>query len=295
MVSEVSAIEVASTTLRCPWLPARWPGPAPACPAHHRAAHTIVGSPMRSCSRSSTRRISPCPGRNASTEPLPHAGPQHGIRHLILEASGGIAAEITCLDREGAACTLDNRCIAEELPTRPPSSVADMTRMRRSSLSPRWHSSARASPRSASRERSWNSSNSTAAMPVSPGSSRIMRVNTPSVTTSIRVLVPISRHARPQSDPLADGFRQGLCHALGGRPRSNTTRLQHQDLSTLKPAFAQQSEGNAGRLSGAGRSDEDGGCVRGHCRPQFVQDRVNRKPGGKPHAGCIWQPRPFRK
>ena len=62
--------------------------------------------------------------------------------------------------------------------------------MRRSSRKPRWQSSARARPRSASSERSWNSSNSTAPMPESSGSSRIMRVKTPSVTTSMRVFGP---------------------------------------------------------------------------------------------------------
>src|SRR5208282_3685777 len=66
-------------------------------------------------------------------------------------------------------------------------SVADMTRRRRSSRRPCCASSANARPRSASSERSWNSSNMTAATPSSEGSSRICRVNTPSVTTSTRV------------------------------------------------------------------------------------------------------------
>ena len=62
-----------------------------------------------------------------------------------------------------------------------------MTRSRRSSRSASCASSASARPRSASSERSWNSSNRTPATPSSAGSSRIMRVNTPSVTTSMRV------------------------------------------------------------------------------------------------------------
>ena len=70
---------------------------------------------------------------------------------------------------------------------RAPSMVADITRSLSSSRRPCCRSRASASPRSASSERSWNSSNSTAPTPSSDGSSSTMRVNTPSVTTSIRV------------------------------------------------------------------------------------------------------------
>src|SRR5688572_685386 len=83
--------------------------------------------------------------------------------------------------------------------TRAPSSVADIGRIRRSSRRPRWQSRASASPRSASSERSWNSSNSTAPTPDSSGSSRIMRVNTPSVTTSMRVFGPDFETMRARS------------------------------------------------------------------------------------------------
>ena len=72
--------------------------------------------------------------------------------------------------------------------TRAPSMVADITRRRRSSRKAICTSWASAKPRSASSERSWNSSNSTAATPSSVGSSRMSRVKMPSVTTSIRVL-----------------------------------------------------------------------------------------------------------
>ena len=64
--------------------------------------------------------------------------------------------------------------------------LADITTTRRSSRSPR-ASSVSARPRSPSRLRSWNSSKITAATSPSSGSARIIRVNTPSVTTSIRV------------------------------------------------------------------------------------------------------------
>ena len=85
--------------------------------------------------------------------------------------------------------------------TRAPSSVADITRSFRSSRKPCCTSRASARPRSASSERSWNSSNSTAATPSSAGSSSIMRVNTPSVTTSMRVC---ARHLRAEAHAIAD-------------------------------------------------------------------------------------------
>ena len=80
-----------------------------------------------------------------------------------------------------AGAALSNRATAA------PSRVADMTRIRRSSRSTPWASRASASPRSASRLRSWNSSKITAPTPSRLGSPRIIRLKTPSVTTSIRV------------------------------------------------------------------------------------------------------------
>ena len=71
--------------------------------------------------------------------------------------------------------------------TRAASMVADITRSFRSSRKPCCTSRASASPRSASSDRSWNSSNRSAATPSRDASSSTMRVNTPSVTTSMRV------------------------------------------------------------------------------------------------------------
>ncbi len=81
-----------------------------------------------------------------------------------------------------------------------------MTTSRRSGRSRPWLSRAKARPRSASRLRSWNSSNSTAATPSRAGSSVIMRENTPSVTTSMRVRAEIlesSRTRKPTVSPTA--------------------------------------------------------------------------------------------
>ena len=72
--------------------------------------------------------------------------------------------------------------------TGPASSVADITNSARSSRSAPASSRHSASPRSALSERSWNSSKITAPTPDSSGSDWIIRVSTPSVTTSMRVL-----------------------------------------------------------------------------------------------------------
>ena len=243
---------------------------------------------MRCFSRSSTRRISALARQERQDRAgFGPQGPHHRVRHLILDARTRIAAQIARLDREGAAFAGDDGSIAREAarPARRPS-VADIGRMRRSSRKPRWQSSARASPRSASSERSWNSSNSTAPMPESSGSSRISLVKTPSVTTSMRVFGPdfeTIRARNPIRSPTASDKR--VRHALGGSPRGDAARLQHQDLSAAEPAFVHQCERNACRLAGAGRRDEDSRCARGQGAPQFVQDGVYRKRRGKRHGG----------
>ncbi len=87
-----------------------------------------------------------------------------------------------------------------------PSSVADMITRRRSGRSDACTSSASAAPRSPCRWRSWNSSNRIAPMPASSGSSWIMRVRMPSVTTSMRV----------RADTF--GFRNGCDSRSSRRP-----------------------------------------------------------------------------
>jgi len=72
--------------------------------------------------------------------------------------------------------------------TGPPSSVADITRIFRSSRRARRISRHSASARSACRLRSWNSSKITMATPSRAGLARMRRVRIPSVITSMRVL-----------------------------------------------------------------------------------------------------------
>ncbi len=157
-----------------------------------------------------------------------------------------------------------------------------MTRMRRSSRKAPWVSSASARPRSASRLRSWNSSKSTAATPSSVGSSRIMRVKMPSVTTSTRVRADTFEPKRtlrptrpPTSSPRVLAIRSATARAA--MRRGSSTRIlpvpdQDSSISTsgtrvdlpapggatrtarVAPARASRRAGNAASM---GRSDRD--------------------------------------
>ena len=181
---------------------------------------------------------------------------------------------------------------------RAPSRVADITSRRRSSRSTPCASRAKARPRSASRLRSWNSSNSTPATPSSPGSSRIMRVNTPSVTTSIRVSAE-TRECEPHAvaDRSPDRLAQGRRHALGGRPGRQSPRLQHDQLAAAHPGLVHQSEGNDSGLPGPGRRDQHGGRPRPKRGQQgwegLGDGKVGLHDGQEPSAsGDAWAPHP---
>ena len=70
---------------------------------------------MRSLSRSSTRRISPWPGRNARIEPASARKRLHDrVRHLVFDARRLAAAEIARVDRKGAAFAFDDRRAGSE-------------------------------------------------------------------------------------------------------------------------------------------------------------------------------------
>ncbi len=223
-------------------------------------------------------------------------GPQHGVRHLILDARSIVAAEITGLHREGAANAFDDGGIAEEL----------------------------RHPRAVERRRHWQD-----AQVLPEAALAVERKREPQIGIE-RALVELVEqhradagklgiikdhagkntlghdldaclrprfrdHPRPQADPLADSLRQGTRHALGSSPRCDAPRFQHQDFPALEPAFVHQREGHACRLAGAGRGDEDSGGARGQGVAQFVQNGVNRKRDGKLHGDCIEAPRPCRK
>ena len=138
--------------------------------------------------------------------------------------------------------------------TAAPSSVADITSRRSSGERFSCESSANARPVSACRLRSWNSSNSTAATPSSAGSLCSMRVNTPSVTTSMRVRLLDARfQAHAVAHGFAGRFAQRRRHARRHRARREPARLEHHDLAAAQPRFIEQRNRNNGALAGAGR------------------------------------------
>src|SRR5271155_2938615 len=109
--------------------------------------------------------------------------------------------------------------------------VADMTRSFKSSRKPCWASRASARPRSASSERSWNSSNNTAATPSSIGSSRMSRVKIPSVMISMRVLRDTfepNRTRRPTISPTRSRsvFAMRSAAARAASLRGSSTRMR---------------------------------------------------------------------
>ena len=143
---------------------------------------------MRAFKVSATRRISPCPGRKTRIEPLSLASASSVTRATSSSMRApGLRPTYRVATGKARPWLSISGASPSSARTRAPSSVADMTRSLKSSRRPCCASSAKARPRSASSERSWNSSNRTAATPSSAGSSRIMRVKTPSVTTSMRV------------------------------------------------------------------------------------------------------------
>ena len=153
-----------------------------------------------------------------------------------------------------------------------------MTRSLRSSRNPCCTSRASASPRSASSERSWNSSNSTAPTPSSIGSSSTSRVKMPSVMISMRVLrETFEPKPHPQADRLADAFaermRHPLCRRAGGKP----ARFQNQDTAACGPRLFGKNERHPRGLAGAGRRDQNGGVALAQRFSEFRQRNVDRE------------------
>ena len=191
MVSEVSAIEVASTTLRprsAGAMAARWAAKGLA-PTRGRIAQSPGSRPANS---RSTRRISPSPGKNTSSPP-----PLWRVSASARSTSAAAASARRALGPRGRS---SHRVSTGKLrpsevrtgapissATGPASSVADIASRIRSSRSAPATSRHSASPRSAFSDRSWNSSKITAPIPGRSGADCSIRVRMPSVTTSIRV------------------------------------------------------------------------------------------------------------
>lgn len=189
MVRLVSAMEVASTTLRRPGGLGRMAWSCACCGRLPKSGwmRTPRGSPSAD-SISSTRRISPAPGRKTSTSPSSVSSAARTARAAAasMRPSGRRGSQ-----RVSTGCTrpslVTTGAASSSAATGPPASVALITSTRRSSRSTARDCSVSARPRSACRERSWNSSKITIPTPSSAGSCCSIRVSTPSVTTSTRV------------------------------------------------------------------------------------------------------------
>ena len=166
-----------------------------------------------------------------------------------------------------------------------------MARRRRSSRRPACASSASARPRSASSERSWNSSNRIAPTPSSIGSSEIMRVNTPSVTTRMRVRGDLALHADDEADRLADLLAERLRHAGGRGAAASRRGSAGRCAAAFQPCLVQKRQRDAWSLPRrAGRPARR--SVR-RARPRAGRAGPRRSAGGgkslhaRPFAGTM--------
>ena len=86
-----------------------------------------------------------------------------------------------------------------------------------------------------------------------------MRVNTPSVTTSMRVRLLDARFlAHSVADGFAGRFAERRRHARRDRARGEPARLEHHDFAAAQPRFIEQRNRNNGAFAGAGRRFHDG-------------------------------------
>ena len=286
-----SATLVASTTRRRP--SAAGAGPAPgARPAARRAAPAPRRPPPR-LPRQRRARVSRRPGRNTSTSPGCRASACSTARRTCASSASSRRAG-TC-----STCTgwlrpwLDSRGASRNAASRSPSSVADITTIRRSSRSEACTSSASARPRSADRWRSWNSSNSSAPTPGSSGSSWIMRVRMPSVTTSIRVRADTGA----RSDAVADGAADLLAHPRDHEARGARGHAPRLGITIRRPAShgASSSAGGTAVVLPApgGASSTSRGCAARRSRIAGSSgvigrsmDRLGRGRAGRGGAGA---------
>ena len=138
----------------------------------------------------SARRASPIsrwPGRNTSRSPGSCASACSTQRRNCGSRPSSRRAGKYATDTGYERPSDDSRGASIRAASAAPSSVADITSSRRSGRSCACTSSARARPRSPARWRSWNSSKTMAATLSRVGSSWIIRVRMPSVSTSMRV------------------------------------------------------------------------------------------------------------
>ncbi|MCW0436572.1 hypothetical protein NB723_001536 [Xanthomonas sacchari] len=169
------------------WRAAPDEGTPEAVPAGVEPDAAPAGATPAASNAACTRPISRCPGRNTSTSPGCCCSACSTARRACASSDSSRRAGKCAISTGKLRPALDSRGASRNCARRSPSSVADITTMRRSSRTCACTSRASARPKSAARWRSWNSSNSSAPTPSSIGSSCSMRVRMPSVTTSMRV------------------------------------------------------------------------------------------------------------
>ena len=174
-----------------------------------------------------------------------------------------IAAEIARLDRKGAAFAFDHRRIAEQ------GRDARAVERRRHHQQLADRRAGPAAPRAPAPARDRHRASAHGIRRTAPrqrrratGSSSTSRVNTPSVTTSMRVRFDIFEPKRtrrptvsPTCSPSVAAMRAAAARAASRRGSST------QDLFVLRPRLVEQHQRHARGLAGAGRRHQHGGIV----------------------------------
>ena len=223
-------MEVASTSLR----PSRTGATAARCSGKGSepcSGLTTTPGGRRPPRARAASRISRSPGRKASALPGSCAIASAAASATPRARSGGGASAQRVSTGWARPWEVTTGASSISAATGPASSVADITSTRRSGRSAPRASQASASARSASSERSWNSSSTRCETPSSEGSAWMRRVSTPSVTTSIRVAAetrasPRIRRptVRPTGSPSVSAMRAAAARTARRRGSSITTR-----------------------------------------------------------------------
>ncbi len=162
--------------------------------------------------------------------------------------------------------------------TRAPSIVADITTSRKSSRSAPCASSASARPRSASSERSWNSSKSTRRRQQARVAQNHARENALGDDLDARLGRDFGLETHAQADRFADALAKRLGHAARRGSGGETPRLQQNDASPLAPFGAERRERDACGLAGAGRRRERDAISLLQTIEQGSQNLIDRQP-----------------
>ena len=85
--------------------------------------------------------------------------------------------------------------------------------------------------------------------------------------------------AHAKADGLADLLAQSRGHTRGGGARGEAARLQHDDLARFRERLVEQRERNPRRLAGAGRGDQHG-ASSWRARPRQARE-ARRRSGGR--------------